>query len=66
MSETIRTRKDPKDIALCANCGKPSAEGLRQCAGCKKVRYCGKECQKIHWKQHKPMCKGGNGEKSKK
>jgi hypothetical protein len=27
------------------------------CSGCKVARYCGKGCQKAHWKQHKPVCK---------
>lgn len=27
------------------------------CSGCRTARYCGKQCQKQHWKQHKPFCK---------
>jgi hypothetical protein len=27
------------------------------CGGCQVARYCGKGCQKAHWKQHKPVCK---------
>lgn len=27
-----------------------------KCAKCKQVSYCGPECQKIHWKSHKPHC----------
>lgn len=27
------------------------------CARCKTVAYCGKECQKAHWKLHKSECK---------
>ena len=27
-----------------------------QCSGCKSVRYCGSECQKGHWKEHKVLC----------
>ena len=26
------------------------------CGGCKVARYCGRVCQKKHWKQHKPVC----------
>lgn len=28
-----------------------------KCAQCKRLYYCSKECQKLHWKQHKPECK---------
>jgi hypothetical protein len=27
------------------------------CGGCQVARYCGRGCQKPHWKQHKPVCK---------
>jgi hypothetical protein len=27
------------------------------CGGCQVARYCGRGCQKAHWKQHKPVCK---------
>ncbi|WIA08828.1 hypothetical protein OEZ85_008250 [Tetradesmus obliquus] len=27
------------------------------CSGCKLARYCGKDCQVQHWKQHKTACK---------
>jgi hypothetical protein len=27
------------------------------CAGCRVARYCGRECQRAAWKQHKPVCK---------
>jgi hypothetical protein len=45
----------------CARCG-ITAEmletgKLRDCSGCKSVRYCGRECQKADWSVHKPTCK---------
>jgi hypothetical protein len=27
------------------------------CAGCRMGRYCGRDCQRAAWKQHKPVCK---------
>ena len=26
------------------------------CAGCRTARYCGRDCQRAVWKQHKPVC----------
>ncbi|KAL0570765.1 hypothetical protein V5O48_011193 [Marasmius crinis-equi] len=38
----------------CVVCGKKT---VSKCSGCLSVEYCGPECQKVHWKEHKPMCK---------
>ena len=43
----------------CDRCGKRSESGLKTCAGCGEARYCGVECQKASWKEHKPSCKKG-------
>jgi hypothetical protein len=40
----------------CANC-KECHTNLVMCSGCRKVRYCGKECQKADWSPHKRACK---------
>ena len=29
----------------------------RVCSGCEIARYCGPECQRAAWKEHKPACK---------
>ena len=46
-----RASMDP----ICATCGVQGA-CLRECASCKSVWYCGKECQKFHWFSHKRRC----------
>jgi hypothetical protein len=33
----------------------PAADA-QLCAGCKLVCYCGRSCQKVDWKTHKPKC----------
>ncbi|KAJ6502836.1 hypothetical protein C8R47DRAFT_1210887 [Mycena vitilis] len=40
---------------LCENCIVLRPD-LRRCAQCGVTRYCSKECQKAHWKTHKPYC----------
>jgi hypothetical protein len=40
----------------CHACGKAGA-GLLKCSACKRVYYCGTECQKTHWQQHKVLCR---------
>ena len=57
--------KPPRDHGFCAAAGCELA-GLKQCGKCTSVWYCGSECQKKHWKLHKPICKHvreGKGEK---
>jgi hypothetical protein len=38
----------------CTNCNTKGYH--KKCSGCKKVHYCSAECQKTHWKTHKPEC----------
>lgn len=38
----------------CAACGNDTASS--HCAACKVTKYCNAECQKLHWKTHKPRC----------
>jgi len=43
----------------CDKCGKSEEEksgNLKACGNCMKVVYCSIECQKAHWKEHKPSC----------
>ena len=48
----------------CSNTACVSMKGISEntaagkaCAGCKVVRYCSRECQVVHWKSHKRLCK---------
>ncbi|KAK5167021.1 uncharacterized protein LTR77_007750 [Saxophila tyrrhenica] len=51
----------------CAGCGCKHGEAgtesaLSACGRCKFSRYCGKECQKQHYKLHKEFCKSSTAE----
>jgi hypothetical protein len=42
------------------HCSNPSCEGAgsMKCTRCKHARYCGEQCQRVHWKlAHKVDCK---------
>ncbi len=46
-------------VSACAQCGaQAGAPGvqLRKCSACGKACYCGVQCQRAHWRQHKPQC----------
>lgn len=44
---------------VCAVCGKGTQdhEKVKACARCEMVYYCGKQCQTVHWPEHKKVCK---------
>ena len=42
----------------CEVCSKP---GKKSCARCELVRYCSRDCQKLHWREHKPNCRAPVG-----
>jgi hypothetical protein len=44
------------DLVVCAGCGKVEEEGMKRCARCLAVVYCGVECQRGHWGVHKLGC----------
>ena len=46
-------------LNCCAGCGK--GEELKRCTRCMEIVYCGKECQRKHWKEHKKACKPVTG-----
>ena len=47
---------DNNSISTCAACG-TAGDSLKACTSCKQVKYCNRECQKLHWPQHKKECK---------
>ena len=51
---------DLRDIAIGANscrvCERISEQHLQICNGCKVVRYCGPECQRIDFSKHRLVC----------
>ena len=48
--------KNDKPLKACQKCG-DTAKALTVCRGCRKVRYCSRECQKADWQSHKVHCK---------
>ena len=44
-------------IETCANCGKEGGDSLKACTACFMVKYCNRDCQIAHRKQHKKECK---------
>ncbi len=59
VAATLKLLRDtfpsPPPETLCATCR--AGGKLRRCAGCKAIRYCSSECQKIAWPAHKPQCR---------
>lgn len=49
----------PRLAASCYNCNKKQEsldERLKRCSRCLQATYCSTQCQKKHWKLHKPQC----------
>ena len=58
VAKTVAARS--QDADKCANCGGPGSPNLLVCSVCKKIKYCSRVCQKIHWKTHKALCTATN------
>ena len=43
----------------CAYCFRGGA-ALKYCQRCRTARYCGKECQTLHWRRHKYICQAAS------
>ncbi len=60
---------DHNSQKVCSNCQvAEQKEQFKICSGCKKTRYCSRECQVNHWKNggHKADCKATKEKKIKK
>ena len=56
---------EPSDCALCRMklrvrphpvCACCLQNASKVCGACRSVHFCSKECQRTHWKTHKPIC----------
>ena len=48
-------QKSSLQISSCGGCG-ITQENMLRCSRCNQKAYCGKECQKKDWREHKPNC----------
>ncbi|KAF5326513.1 hypothetical protein D9611_000712 [Ephemerocybe angulata] len=59
----VNNNPDAKKVLLktCSRTGCAQREGavaqFKRCAACKLEMYCSADCQKVHWREHKPVCK---------
>lgn len=56
LSESSSPRQSETSSSVCCACCGSSSVKLRACSRCGKVKYCKKECQIKHWKDHKGTC----------
>ncbi|GMH62156.1 hypothetical protein TrRE_jg13204 [Triparma retinervis] len=53
---TVAPKRPP---LICHYCGSTGPPKPRRCGGCKKVRFCSRECQQRNWPEHKKYCSKG-------
>lgn len=53
-NSSLPSALEPKSGKCCHVCGRTG--DMKKCARCKAVFYCGAECQKKHWPEHKKEC----------
>ena len=44
------------EVQKCFNCGK-HGHNLPRCRQCSQAYYCDSDCQRKHWRKHKPVCR---------
>ncbi|CAB0019255.1 unnamed protein product [Nesidiocoris tenuis] len=52
------------EVKACATCWEETAS--KKCSKCKKVQYCDRECQRLHWFVHKKECERNGDETAAK
>lgn len=55
--EEVKVKVDPgmgRELMLCRTCRK--VDDVKKCQGCGVVAYCGRECQRKDWRNHKGVC----------
>ena len=55
-SVSLIKKSAPVVTKACCMCGLRSPT-VELCANCKTTNYCDKECQRLDWEKHKPVCK---------
>ncbi|CAI2185996.1 2001_t:CDS:2 [Funneliformis geosporum] len=56
LKTTLHNAKELLALVICAQCGKANEDNKR-CGRCRKVVYCGTDCQRSHYKEHKALCR---------
>ena len=50
-----QTSKEGRNERKCSYCGTQS-DAVKKCSRCGEAQYCGQDCQRKHWKEHKLVC----------
>eukprot|EP00934_Nitzschia_sp_Nitz4_P003371 Nitzschia sp. Nitz4//scaffold77_size91520//10412//10843//NITZ4_004878-RA/size91520-processed-gene-0.105-mRNA-1//-1//CDS//3329557955//3361//frame0 len=53
MSTSANSTSITETAHMCPVCGQ---DAQKRCSRCNHIWYCSVECQKKHWKKHKPIC----------